>query len=104
MADITEMTMPLPDNTFPMMTGDGLYSSFEMGGMFKMPKVHSDLAPDNYSDSGWYKHPEAHQAYEYSVELLEVSERLIPGNSLMALKSKLVLANFKAVKLIHRKS
>ena len=104
MADMTEMTMPLPDNTLPMMTGDGPYGSVEMGGMFSMLKVRSDLAPDDYSDPGWYKHPEGHQAYEYSGELPEVSERFTPGNSLMAPKSELASANFKAVKPNHRKS
>ena len=52
MADMTEMTMPLPDNTLPMMTGDGPYGSVEMGGMFSMLKVRADLAPDDYSDPG----------------------------------------------------
>ena len=104
MADMTEMTMPLPDNTLPMMTGDGPYGSVEMGGMFSMLKVRSDLARDDYSDPGWYKHPEGHQAYEYSGELPEVSERFTPGNSLMAPKSELASANFKAVKPNHRKS
>ena len=69
-----------------------------------MLKVRSDLARDDYSDPGWYKHPEGHQAYEYSGELPEVSERFTPGNSLMAPKSELASANFKAVKPNHRKS
>ena len=47
MADMTEMTMPPPDNTLPMMTGDGPYGSVEMGGMFSMLKVRADLAPDD---------------------------------------------------------
>ena len=41
MADMTEMTMPLPDNTIPMMTGKGPYGSVEMGGMFSMLKVRA---------------------------------------------------------------
>jgi hypothetical protein len=35
MADMTEMEMPLPDNTAPMMTGQGP-SAPEMGGMFSV--------------------------------------------------------------------
>jgi hypothetical protein len=31
MADMAEMEMPLPDNTIPMMTGQGPYGSVEMG-------------------------------------------------------------------------
>ena len=96
--------MCIRDSTLPMMTGDGPYGSVEMGGMFSMLKVRSDLARDDYSDPGWYKHPEGHQAYEYSGELPEVSERFTPGNSLMAPKSELASANFKAVKPNHRKS
>ena len=98
MADMTEMAMPLPDNTLPMMTGDGPYGSVEMGGMFSMLKVRADLAPDDYSDPGWYKHPEGHQAYEYNGELPELSKKLTPGNSLMAPKLQLASAHFKAVK------
>ena len=66
--------------------------------------VRSDLALDDYSDPGWYKHPEGHKAYEYSGELPEVSERFTLGNSLMAPNSELASANFKAVKPNHRKS
>ena len=35
MADMTEMEMPLPDNTLPMMTGTGQFSAIGMGGMFQ---------------------------------------------------------------------
>ena len=34
MADMGEMEMPLPDNTLPMMTGQGPFGAMEMGGMF----------------------------------------------------------------------
>jgi hypothetical protein len=34
MADMAEMEMPIPDNTAPMMTGQGPFGSVEMGGMF----------------------------------------------------------------------
>jgi hypothetical protein len=29
----------------------------EMGGMFTVVKVRDDLAPGDYRDPGWYKHP-----------------------------------------------
>jgi hypothetical protein len=28
-----------------------------MGGMFTVIKIRKDLAPDDYSDPGWYRHP-----------------------------------------------
>ena len=64
MADMAEMTMPLPDNTLPMMTGDGPFGSVEMGGMFSVLKVREDQAPNDYKDPGWFKHPEGTVARE----------------------------------------
>jgi hypothetical protein len=57
MADMGEMSMPLPPNTLPMMTGTGPFGPIEMGGMFTVMKVREDLAPADYRDPGWYKHP-----------------------------------------------
>ena len=37
---MTEMTIPLPDNTIPMMT-ESPYGSVEMGGMFSILKVRA---------------------------------------------------------------
>ncbi|MEG1328035.1 MAG: copper oxidase, partial [Janthinobacterium sp.] len=34
MADMGEMQMPIPDNTLPMMAGDGPFGAIGMGGMF----------------------------------------------------------------------
>jgi FtsP/CotA-like multicopper oxidase with cupredoxin domain len=57
MADMAEMTMPLPPNTLPMMTGAGPFGPMEMGGMFTVVKVRDGLASGDYRDPGWYKHP-----------------------------------------------
>ncbi|HET7210653.1 MAG TPA: copper oxidase [Methyloceanibacter sp.] len=57
MADMATMAMPLPSNTLPMMTGTGPFGPIEMGGMFTVMKVREDLAPGDYRDPGWYKHP-----------------------------------------------
>ena len=57
MADMGAMEMPLPDNTFPMMTGTGPYGNIEMGGMFTTLKVRRDLPPGDYRDPGWYRQP-----------------------------------------------
>ncbi|MEW6169591.1 MAG: copper oxidase [Pseudomonadota bacterium] len=46
-----------PDNTLPMMTGEGPFGPIEMGGMFTVVKVREGLAPGDYRDPGWYRHP-----------------------------------------------
>jgi FtsP/CotA-like multicopper oxidase with cupredoxin domain len=46
-----------PENTLPMMWGDGPFGNLEMGGMFTVLKVRDDLAPGDYRDPGWYRHP-----------------------------------------------
>jgi len=69
MADMAEMDMPLPDNTLPMMTGQGPFGPLEMGGMFTVMKVRREQPRGDYSDPGWYRHPAGAQAHEYSGEL-----------------------------------
>jgi manganese oxidase len=71
MADMTEMEMPLPDNTAPMMTGEGPYESVAMGGMFSMLKVRRDQKAGDYKDPGWYQQPAGTQAYEWTGPLSE---------------------------------
>ena len=66
MADMGEMEMPLPDNTLPMMTGQGPFGPLEMGGMFTVVKVREDQSPGDYRDPGWYRHPPGTQAYEWT--------------------------------------
>ena len=61
MADMGEMEMPLPDNTLPMMTGQGPFGAIGMGGMFSVVKVRDDVKPGDYTDPGWYKHPAQHR-------------------------------------------
>ena len=69
MADMGEMSMPLPDNTVPMMAGWGPHGPIEMGGMFSVVKVRDGLASDDYADPGWYENPPGTQAYEWTGEL-----------------------------------
>ncbi|MDM0122724.1 multicopper oxidase family protein [Variovorax arabinosiphilus] len=57
MADMGAMEMPLPDNTLPMMAGQGPFGPAEMGGMFTLLKVRRDQRPGDYRDPGWFKHP-----------------------------------------------
>ena len=66
MADMGEMEMPIPDNTMPMMTGNGPYGALEMGGMFTTVKVRRDQALGNYADPGWYRQPPGTQAFEWT--------------------------------------
>ena len=66
MADMGEMEMELPENTFPMMTGTGPYGAIEMGGMFTALKVRADQKPNDYSDPGNYQQPPSTQSFEYT--------------------------------------
>jgi FtsP/CotA-like multicopper oxidase with cupredoxin domain len=65
MADMSEMEMPIPDNTAPMMTGEGPFGSVEMGGMFSVLKVRKDQKQGDYKNPGWYKHPAGTVAQPY---------------------------------------
>ncbi|WP_219114111.1 multicopper oxidase family protein [Janthinobacterium sp. UMAB-56] len=71
MADMSEMQMPIPDNTLPMMAGEGPFGAIGMGGMFTTVKVRKDQKPGDYSDTGWYKHPAGSLAYEWTGALPE---------------------------------
>jgi FtsP/CotA-like multicopper oxidase with cupredoxin domain len=66
MADMGEMEMPLPDNTLPMMSGNGPFGPLEMGGMFTVVKIREGLARGDYKDPGWYSHPQGTVAYEWT--------------------------------------
>ena len=68
MADMGEMEMPLPDNTLPMMTGQGQFGAMEMGGMFTVVKVREGLAKGDFKDPGPYKNPAGTVAYEWKGE------------------------------------
>ena len=87
MADMTEMQMPLPDNTAPMMSGEGPYGSVEMGGMFSMLKVRRDQKPGDYKDPGWFKQPPGTQAYEWTGPLAEAARLKSGGKAAMPVKN-----------------
>ena len=78
MADMADMQMPIPDNTVPMMGGEGPFGSVEMGGMFSMVKVRRSQKPGDYSDPGWYAHPKGTQAYEWTGALAEPARAAAP--------------------------
>ncbi|MFM2036132.1 MAG: hypothetical protein RL459_1397 [Pseudomonadota bacterium] len=83
MADMTEMEMPIPDNTAPMMTGQGPFGSVEMGGMFSVLKVRKDQKPGDYSDPGWFKHPPGTVAQAYAGALTEPARAKAEGGQSM---------------------
>jgi hypothetical protein len=64
MQDMAAHGMTPPENTLPMMTGEGPFGPIEMGGMFTVVKVREDIAPGDYSDPGWFEHPEGTVAYK----------------------------------------
>jgi hypothetical protein len=69
MASMAHMQMPLPENTLPMMTGEGQFGAIGMGGMFTVVKVRKDQKPGDYKDPGWYKQPPGTGAYEWKGSL-----------------------------------
>jgi manganese oxidase len=71
MKDMTEMEMALPDNTAPMMAGDGPFGAIGMGGMFSVLKVRKDQAANDYRDPGWFKQPPGTSAFEFTGTLPE---------------------------------
>jgi hypothetical protein len=79
MADMAKMEMTLPDNTLPMMTGQGPHGSLEMGGMFSLLKVRKDQKPGDYGDPGWFKPPAGTVAYEWQGALAEPTRQVAPS-------------------------
>jgi manganese oxidase len=88
MHDMTEMQMPLPDNTAPMMTGEGPFGAIGMGGMFSVVKVRKDQKPGDYKDPGWFKHPPGTVAHEFTGTLAEPARFKAEGASSMKLAGK----------------
>jgi FtsP/CotA-like multicopper oxidase with cupredoxin domain len=56
--------MKLPENTLPMMTGEGPFGPIEMGGMFTVVKIRDDQPRGNYTDPAWYDHPKGTVAWK----------------------------------------
>ena len=89
MGDMSEMEMPIPDNTARMMGGAGPFGSVEMGGMFSVVKVRRDQKPGDYKDPGWYQHPTGTNAYEWTGPLAEPTRFKSEGGQLMPAQAKL---------------
>lgn len=83
MADMAEMEMPLPDNTVPMMTGEGPFGSVEMGGMFSVVKVRQEQKPNDYTNPGWFKHPRGTRAFNSTQRLKKPPRSITAGGQSM---------------------
>jgi len=88
MADMSEMEMPIPDNTTPMMTGEGPFGSVEMGGMFSVLKVRKDQKPGDYKNPGWYKHPAGTVAQPYKGPVAKPTRSSSAGGQSMSRAQK----------------
>jgi manganese oxidase len=88
MGDMSEMEMPLPDNTAKMMGGEGPYGSVEMGGMFSVVKVRKAQKRGDYTDPGWFKHPPGTNAFEWTGSLPEPSRFASEGGQSMPSRGK----------------
>ncbi len=62
-AHMASMQMELPENTLPMMTGEGPHGPLGMGGMFTVLKTRTGQRRGDYSDPGWYAPPPGSMAY-----------------------------------------
>ncbi len=82
MSGMSEMDMPLPENTAPMMGGQGPYGSVEMGGMFSVVKVRKNQPAGNYKDPGWYQPPKGTVAYEFKGALPDAPRSSSAGGQL----------------------
>jgi FtsP/CotA-like multicopper oxidase with cupredoxin domain len=82
------MEMPLPDNTLPMMAGEGPFGGVEMGGMFTVLKVRKEQKRGDYTDPGWFKHPAGTVAYEWTGALPEPTRSKNAGGQLMPAKNR----------------
>jgi FtsP/CotA-like multicopper oxidase with cupredoxin domain len=78
-----DMEMQLPENTLPMMAGEGPFGGVEMGGMFTVVKVRKDQPRGNYKDPGWYKHPKGTVAREWTGPVPAVKRSASPGGQAM---------------------
>jgi FtsP/CotA-like multicopper oxidase with cupredoxin domain len=88
MHDMTEMEMPLPENTAPMMTGQGPFGAVGMGGMFSVLKVRRDQKRGDYSDPGWFRHPPGTVAWEFGGALPDPARFAAEGGGSMAASAR----------------
>ncbi len=90
MHEMAEMEMPLPENTVPMMTGEGPFGGVGMGGMFTVLKVRRDQAPGDYRDAPWFQHPPGTVAHEFTGQTPPAAPAAAasPGQGAMPLQTR----------------
>lgn len=79
MGDMAEMGMPVPQNSIPMVGGEGPFDYITMGGMFTILKVYPDV--QGSMDPGWYKYPEGTVASKAPSERLQADGIKKDGSS-----------------------
>jgi FtsP/CotA-like multicopper oxidase with cupredoxin domain len=62
MGEMSDMQMPVPKNSIPMLGGQGQFGPIDMGGMFTVLKVRDQVS--GYDDPGPYKFPAGSVAAE----------------------------------------
>ncbi len=83
MHDMTEMAMPLPDNTAAMMTGAGPFGAVGMGGMLSVVKVRAAQKPGDYAGPGWYRQAPGEASYEWTGALPDPARLKAEGSGSM---------------------
>ena len=68
MGEMSEMGMPAPENSIPMLGAVGPFGHIDMGGMFTVVKVRERLGP--HDAASWYSHPEGTVAREATADEL----------------------------------
>ncbi len=63
-----------PENTLPMMMGQGPFGNLEMGGMFTVVKIRDDQAAGDFSDPGWHDNPAGTVAWRVDTPHSEAAE------------------------------
>ena len=66
MGAMAGMGMRLPENTLPMMAGQGRFGSLGMDGIITTLKVRPGLAKGDLRDPGPYRDPPGTVAYEWA--------------------------------------
>ncbi|HEX7641170.1 MAG TPA: copper oxidase [Burkholderiaceae bacterium] len=89
--DMGAMHMGLPENTLPMMTGNGPFGPIGMGGMFTTLKVRAGLPAGDYRDPGGYRQPVGTSAHIWdgetpAIERVSQSEAADPKAALTVRK------------------
>ena len=82
MGDMSQMQMPVPSNSIPMLMGKGQFGVIDMGGMFTIVKVREKLS--GYEDPGDYNFPPGSVAAAATADELRRDGISLPDDSASA--------------------